>query len=134
MCRLIQHTVFTLSRTWTIFKFFKKKKAHTGIGGIMLGNMVLSLGSKRKPWSRMFSGCLLQNDEELRGHITGSSCGQKTKEWGCITSRHKLRLYYFTLICLFPALSKLRLDFGIILLSMTSRANDFRTFFIGGRC
>lgn len=50
----------------------------TGIGPSRLGITVLSLGPKRKPWSSIFSDCLLQNDE-LRGAITGSSCGEGDK-------------------------------------------------------
>lgn len=64
------------SRNSSLFTYMIKL---TGIGASRLGMTVLSLGPKRKPWSSMFSDCLLQNDE-LRGAITGSSCEKGQKE------------------------------------------------------
>lgn len=56
-----------------------KSMEPTGTGGTVLGNMALSLGPKRKPWSKMFSCRLLQNDEELTETNIGSSWGQKVR-------------------------------------------------------
>lgn len=120
-----------------LFTYYIQKVKLTGIGATRLEITVLSLGPKRKPWSSILSDCLLQNDEELRGAITGSSCrkgdkrGIKMNSSGWLKNRFIIIIISITLmLCLID----LRFDFGMMLPSTTSRAKDFLTFFIGGRC